>query len=123
MENVKIKQIKGADPEKRAFLVGGGRGTGSREKAKKGTHPFSLSQFPFPDSGTSLLTLATQVEGNSGKRIPGSVVLFSRGKVMVQSPYTKPLMGFFKQPEFKSSTGQYEWEHVILTSANYNSQT
>ncbi len=126
MENVKIKQIKGADPEKKKLEIffGGEGQEAERERAKKGAHPLSLSPFPFfPDSGNSLLTLAPQVEGDCGKRLPGSPVLFSRGKLWYRAHTQSLWRDFFKQPEFKSSTGQYEWEHVILTFANYNSQT
>ncbi len=103
--------------------MGGEGQEAERERAKKGVHSLSLSLFPFfPDSGNSLLTLTSQVEGDCGKRLPGSPVLFSRGSYGTE-PIHKASDRIFKQPEFKSSTGQYEWEHVILTFANYNSQT
>lgn len=83
MENVKIKQIKGADPEKKkAFLGGRGERDRKRRESKERRSSTLFVAIPlFPDSGTSLLTLAPQVEGDCGKRIPGSLVLFSRGKL------------------------------------------
>ncbi len=126
MENVKIKQIKGADPEKkkaRDFFWGRGTGSGERESKERRssalfvTIPLFSGQWEFftYTSTPSWRRLWEKASWQSG--------IVQPGKVMVQSPYTKPLTGFFKQPEFKSSTGQYEWEHVILTFANYNSQT
>lgn len=125
MENVKIKQIKGADPEKKKSFFGreGGEGQEAERKQRKALIHSLCRNSPFSGQWDFFTYTSTPSWRRLWEKDSWQSGIVQPGKVMVQSPYTKPLMGFFKQPEFKSSTGQYEWEHVILTFANYNSQT